>query len=96
MRDDGWIGRAVVPTAGRDRGVICVVLREDGEYLYLADGRIRPVERPKKKKRKHVRSLCGSDGNLLRFDGEVVTNRFVRQWIRQASGQAPDGEEPEA
>ena len=71
-----------------------MVLREDGEYLYLADGRIRPVERPKKKKRKHVRSLCGSDGNLLRFDGAVVTNRFVRQWIRQAAGHAPDGGEP--
>ncbi len=90
MGDDGWLGRAVVPLAGRDRGVVCVVVREDGEYLYLADGRIRPVERPKKKKRKHVRPLYGADGEALRFDGAVVTNRFLRQWIRETTGQAPE------
>lgn len=81
MKDDGWINRAVVSLAGRDRDAVCIVLAEEGEYLYLADGRQRPVERPKKKKRKHVRLLADACGQPIRFDGELLTNRFVRQWL---------------
>lgn len=81
MKDDGWLNRAVVSLAGRDRGNVCIVLREEGEYLFLADGRLRPVERPKKKKRKHARLLADACGEPIRFDGELMTNRFVRQWI---------------
>ena len=84
MKDDGWLNRAVVSLAGRDRGTVCIVLREEGEYLFLADGRLRPVERPKKKKRKHARLLADACGEPIRFDGELLTNRFVRQWIRGA------------
>lgn len=78
---DSWINRAVVSLAGRDRGSICLVLQEEGEYLYLADGRVRPVERPKKKKRKHAQLLADACGEPIRFDGELFTNRFVRQWL---------------
>ena len=82
MKDDGWLYWAVVSLAGRDRGNVCIVLREEGEYLFLADGGMRPVERPKKKKRKHVKPLSGPCGEPIRFDGELLTNRFVRQFIR--------------
>ena len=86
MKDDGWLNRAVVSLAGRDRGMLFIVVREEGEYLFLADGKLRPVERPKKKKRKHVRALtCPfACGEPIRFDGELLTNRFVRQFIRGA------------
>ena len=82
MNNDGWLNRAVVSLAGRDRGTVCIVLQEEGEYLFLADGRQRPVERPKKKKRKHARLLTDPCGEPIRFDGELLTNRFVRQFIR--------------
>lgn len=88
MKDDGWFNRAVVSLAGRDRGNVCIVLREEGEYLFLADGRLRPVERPKKKKRKHVRLLTDACGESIRFDGELLTNRFVRQFVRQIVEQS--------
>lgn len=81
--NDGWLNRAVVSLAGRDRDTVCIVVQEEGEYLFLADGRQRPVERPKKKKRKHARLLTDACGEPIRFDGELLTNRFVRQFIRQ-------------
>ncbi len=40
--------------AGRDKGKLFFVLTVEGESLLLADGKIRRLERPKRKKRKHV------------------------------------------
>ena len=48
-------GEIVLSKAGRDRGrafVVTAVL--DGDYVLLADGRLRTLERPKKKKRRHL------------------------------------------
>ena len=43
--------------AGHDKGALYVIIREEGEYVYVADGRIRTSDRPKKKNRKHVQII---------------------------------------
>ena len=50
------LGRVAVSTAGRDRrrAFLVVGLSGDG-YVLLCDGILRKMERPKKKKLKHVR-----------------------------------------
>ncbi len=48
------VGRVVIPKMGRDKGRPMVVLRTEGDYAYIADGRLRLVEKPKKKKLKHL------------------------------------------
>ena len=40
----------VLSQQGRDKGRLLMVLDTDAEYLLLADGRRRRVERPKRKK----------------------------------------------
>ena len=40
--------------AGRDKGKLFYVLRTEGDFLLLADGKSRKVESPKRKKRRHV------------------------------------------
>ena len=40
--------------AGRDKGKFFFVMDVEGEYLLLADGKIRRLESPKRKKRKHA------------------------------------------
>lgn len=44
--------------AGHDAGRVYVIMDADGEYVYLADGRIRTVSRPKKKKIRHIELIC--------------------------------------
>ena len=39
----------VVSRAGRDKGKIFFVLEEDGTFAYLANGKERKIETPKKK-----------------------------------------------
>ena len=45
-----------------------------------------PQKSPKKKKQKHVRLITGENGKPLRFDGTMLTNRFVRAWLRENAG----------
>ncbi len=48
-------GEIVRSRAGRDRGRVFVVLKcIDEDYALLVDGRLRTLERPKKKKRRHL------------------------------------------
>jgi ribosomal protein L14E/L6E/L27E len=47
-------GRVVISRAGRDKGRLMAVLRIEGDYAYLVDGKERTLEKPKKKKIKHV------------------------------------------
>ncbi len=48
-------GRVVLSKAGRDRGRAMVILSLDGEeYALVADGDLRTIEKPKRKKFKHL------------------------------------------
>jgi len=40
--------------AGRDRGDLFCVMNTEGDYLFLADGKHRKLENPKRKRAKHV------------------------------------------
>jgi len=46
-------GDVVVSKAGHDKGLFCVVGVEEG-YLLLANGKQRPLEKPKRKKPMHA------------------------------------------
>ena len=43
--------------AGHDAGPIYVLIDTDSAYVYLVDGQIRTLDRPKKKKKKHVQII---------------------------------------
>lgn len=70
-------GMVVRGKAGRDKdGLFIAVLLKDG-YVYIADGRRRKVERPKRKKACHLTALSES------LDcGQYQTNRSVKHLLR--------------
>lgn len=50
-----YLGEVVRSRAGRDRGRVFVIVKLlDEDYALLVDGRLRTLERPKKKKRRHL------------------------------------------
>ena len=55
MSVDILVGDLVVSRAGRDKGRPFVVLRAEEGFVYLVDGDLRRLEKPKKKKRMHVK-----------------------------------------
>ena len=40
--------------AGHDKGKLYIIIETDTQYVYLSDGKLRPLEKLKKKKLKHV------------------------------------------
>lgn len=49
------LGRVVMSTAGRDAGKYFLIVGiESDKVIYIADGVIRKLEKPKRKKIKHV------------------------------------------
>ena len=67
--------------AGRDSGQLFFVVELDESYVYLADGKGRRVEKPKRKKRKHVEKVLRSEtrvaGKIL--SGDKVLNSELRR-----------------
>ncbi len=43
--------------AGHDKDEIFVIIREAGEYIFLADGKYRTLEKPKRKNKKHIQII---------------------------------------
>ena len=51
------IGMLAKSKAGHDKGHVYVILEVDEAYVYLVDGKIRTMDKPKKKKKKHVQVI---------------------------------------
>ena len=71
----------IVSLAGRDKGQLFFVVDTDEQYVYLADGKGRRLESPKRKKRRHVRKLPQSDSRVAEKirNGDKVLNSELRR-----------------
>lgn len=51
------IGNFAASKAGHDKGKYYVIVGEEGDFVYLCDGRLKPLAEPKKKRRKHIQII---------------------------------------
>ena len=77
-------GRAVCSIAGRDRGKRLVVLSVDGGYACVADGDLRKVEKPKKKKMRHLKATAEYFSNIAEIvtEGKLPSNAEIRKCLQ--------------
>ena len=75
------ISDVVVSTAGRDTGDWFYVIAEDPIYLFLANGKDRTLDKPKRKKRKHVQKVLRSETRVAEKirSGDKVLNGELRR-----------------
>ncbi len=71
-------GFVVCSRAGRDSGNFMVVLGIENGFVLVADGRDRPLERPKRKNIKHI-SLTHS----VLLEEQLLTNKSIRHALSQ-------------
>lgn len=69
--------------AGHDCGQLYVIVDVQDEYVFLADGKIRLLEKPKKKKKKHVQIIRQIPEELAQFEEKAVKNEEIRRVIRR-------------
>jgi len=66
-------GQVVRATAGREQGGFYLVTALEGNFALLADGKHRPLERPKRKNLRHVAPT------LTVWETEGLTDRELRR-----------------
>ncbi len=78
------VGSVVVSKAGRDAGRLFIVVEEvDADFVMIANGGLRKLDRLKKKRRKHLKPT-GTTVTALRdrlANGEPVEDHEVRSWL---------------
>ena len=80
-RSDILIADVVEATAGRDLGKLFFVISTENEYLLLVNGKDRTLEKPKRKKRKHVRKVLRPETRVAAklASGNKVLNSELRR-----------------
>lgn len=78
------IGSLVRSLAGHDRDSFLIIIKEDAEYVYLADGKTRSIRKPKRKKKKHLQTIQSKDDSLQKklMSGEHVTDEEIKYFIK--------------
>ena len=81
LPDNMNISDVVVSTAGHDQGEIFYVVSTDDQFLYLANGKDRTLDKPKRKKRKHVQKVLRSETRVAvkLASGDKVLNSELRR-----------------
>ena len=80
-KPDFMIADVVEATAGREKGQWYYVIDADDEFLYLANGKDRSLEKPKRKKRKHAKKVLRSETRVaqkLREGDKVLSSELRR------------------
>ena len=75
------ISDVVITTSGRDAGGWFYVIAEDPVYLSLVNGKDRTLEKPKRKKRKHIQKVLRSETRVadkLRLGDKVLNSELRR------------------
>ena len=80
------IGSIVISTAGRDEGRSYIVIQElDDDFVTVANGALRGMDRQKKKRRKHLKPT-GRVVEALRdrlSQGKPVEDHELRTWLSE-------------
>ncbi len=72
-------GSVVISKAGRDQGYFMAVVGEENGMLLVADGKERPLLRPKRKNPKHLQRTN------YKIDTEQLTDKKLRAFLRNLS-----------
>ena len=84
------VGMFAISKAGHDKGRMYLIVGEGENTVDLADGRIRTLENPKRKKKKHVQIVKkGLEEALAHklLNGEILYNEEIKHAIRIRANQ---------
>ena len=80
------VGSIVCSKSGRDKGYFLVVVKEEDGFLYVCDGKERPLERPKRKNIKHLALT-----NTYLDENSYSSNKSLRRALAVYSDSASKG-----
>lgn len=87
--------KLAVSRSGHDKDGIYVIVKEEANWVYLADGKLKPLEKPKKKNKKHIQMIKKLPKEITEvFTQENFRNeeikRAIKLYRRRRDGLQPD------
>ncbi len=82
-------GMFAISKAGHDKGRMYVIVGEEEDFFYLAEGRLRGMDNPKKKRKKHVQLVKARADEALAEklkSGRKVYNEEIKRAIKLRTG----------
>lgn len=79
------VGKMAKVKAGHDKDHIYVIVREDEQYVYLADGRYKTLQKPKKKSKKHIQPILHKIDETLALklqENKSVINEEIKKAVK--------------
>lgn len=79
------IGKVVYSKSGRDAGRAFIIVGIiNDEYVYISDGDLRPIEKPKKKKIKHlyISNVYAERIKVMLEQQDKVSNREIIDFLK--------------
>ncbi|MDE7318346.1 MAG: KOW domain-containing RNA-binding protein [Lachnospiraceae bacterium] len=82
--EQGMLARSI---AGHDRGRLYVIIRVETEYVWLVDGILRTVDKPKKKRIRHIQVIHRYAEPVRKAlkEKEPLQNEPIKQIIQSES-----------
>lgn len=79
------VGQIVFSKSGRDKGMAFVIVDYDESYVYIADGRLRKLEKPKRKNRAHIQitNYINDDVKYKLAEGLHLMNSDIRKALAE-------------
>ena len=90
------LGIVVISLCGNDKGKRFLVIAEEDDFYFLCDGKKRTIEKPKKKRKRHVEKI-GFCPLFLEIAGEEIRrdrkerNRSVEKILKLAMDESEKG-----
>ena len=78
------IGKFATSKAGHDKTKLYVIMNEDLEYVYLVDGDLKPLDKPKKKRKKHIQIINRVDETIQNKleTKQIIYNEDIKRAIK--------------
>ena len=76
--------------AGHDKDKVYIIIKEDGEYVWLADGKLKTVDNPKKKRKKHIQIIKYFNNEEMQsklLEGRVVSDLEIVMVLKKYKKQ---------
>lgn len=77
-------GKVVRVIAGHDKGLVMMITAVEGDFAYIADGKTRKLQKPKKKRLKHLRFT----NTVINTDS--LTDKKLRKIIGEYAGKSTE------
>ena len=88
------IADVVISLNGRDKNKYFIIIGCEEEYSLLADGKGRKLEKPKRKKNKHIKHDGTINNEIAEklIKGEKITNKDIRRTLAEYAAKLEKGD----